>query len=98
MATSSKNSKLLPALNAAFNPTGNPEMSSKLNDLAEAIDDYIVDVVSKISGTTLTNATPLITPAVIVPLDGGASLLSSMVANAAVPLSGDISQGNLTTN
>lgn len=98
MATSSKNSLLLPALNAAFNPTSNPDMSSKLSDLADAIDDYIVDVVSKISGKTKTDANPLISPAVVSAGDGGASLLTSMTTNAETPLEGEIEEGDLTTN
>jgi hypothetical protein len=83
-------------------PTGKPETDSKIDESAEkiakVIDDYIVDVVSKISGTTKTSALPLLSPAVIVPMDGGASLLTSMTTNAAVPLEGSILPGSLTTN
>lgn len=107
MATSS-----LPGLQTAlentiktvlFDPTPVPaEMQAKIQALAQGIaaniDTYLIDVVSKMTGTTSTSAQPLLTPAVIVPMDGGASLLASMQTNAAVPLSGTISTGGLTTN
>lgn len=50
MATSSYPS-LLAAIESALNPTGAPQMTSKNQDLAKAIDDHVKDVVSKVTGT-----------------------------------------------
>ena len=83
-------------------PTLHTPTDEKIDESAEkvakAIDDYIIDVVSKISGKTKTDANPLISPAVVVSLDGGASLLKSMTTNAQTPLEGEIEEGDLTTN
>lgn len=76
---------LLSALESALNPTSDPTMTSKNQDLATAIDGYIIDVVTKVTGTS--TVAPGI-PVQTVPLVGTGSTVG--------PGTGTISAGNLT--